>query len=77
MKHVCLCLYVLLLVISGCSKETDLGEGSHSEHQQKEGIKQHAKMPAEMPNDFDFMVRVGFGEVTKNEMNTYQDTVIG
>ncbi|MDQ0916328.1 hypothetical protein [Paenibacillus sp. V4I5] len=32
-------------------------------------------MPKEMPNNFDFMVRFGYGEVTKNEINTYQDTV--
>ncbi|KAI7248592.1 hypothetical protein KC345_g11845 [Hortaea werneckii] len=33
-------------------------------------------MPEEMPGDFDFFVRYGYGEATKNEINTYQDTVI-
>lgn len=33
-------------------------------------------MPEEMPADFDFLVRYGYGEVTKNEINTYQDSVV-
>jgi hypothetical protein len=32
-------------------------------------------MPEEMPADFDFHVRYGYGEVSKNEINTYKDTV--
>lgn len=34
-----------------------------------------AEMPLEMPEDFNFVVRFGYGEVTKNEINTYEGIV--
>ncbi|WYT59311.1 hypothetical protein MHH28_09860 [Paenibacillus sp. FSL K6-1217] len=34
------------------------------------------EMPEEMPADFDFLVRYWYGEVTKNEINTYENTVV-
>ncbi|MEK3715908.1 hypothetical protein [Paenibacillus sp. FSL R7-0333] len=33
-------------------------------------------MPEDMPEYFDFLVRYGYGEVSKNEINTYQDTLV-
>jgi hypothetical protein len=33
------------------------------------------QMPEEMPVDFDFLVSYGYGEVNKNEINTYKDSV--
>jgi hypothetical protein len=32
-------------------------------------------MPIEMPSDYNFSVRYGYGDMTKNEINTYEDTV--
>jgi len=60
MKRLCSLLFVLLFIITGCGTET----------------KQQNKMPKVLPEDFDFMVSFGYGEVTKNEINTYQDTVV-
>ncbi|GLX71050.1 hypothetical protein [Paenibacillus glycanilyticus] len=37
--------------------------------------KQAAQMPDEMPEDFGFSVSFGYGEVNKNEINTYNNTV--
>lgn len=61
MKRLYTLVFVLILLITGCSTET--------EH------KGQNKMPNEMPSDFDFLVRYGYGEVNKNEMNTYVDTI--
>ncbi len=33
------------------------------------------RMPASMPSDFNFSVSYGYGDRTKNEINTYADTV--
>lgn len=35
----------------------------------------HFQMPNEMPEDFNFSVSFGYGEVNKNEINTYEHTV--
>ncbi|AIQ30628.1 hypothetical protein P40081_22505 [Paenibacillus sp. FSL P4-0081] len=61
-----LCLLLLaVLLLNGCStdKEADRAAGQNV-------------MPQEMPGDFDFLVRYGYGEATKNEINTYQDIVV-
>ncbi|AZN40936.1 hypothetical protein [Paenibacillus albus] len=39
------------------------------------GEKNRVEMAEAMPDDFDFSVRFGYGEVTKNEVNTYTDMV--
>lgn len=76
MKQLGLLLFILLFIITGCVTETDLGANSNIELQNKKGVNQQNKMPKEMPDDFDFLVRFGYGEVTKNEINTYQDIII-
>lgn len=61
-----LCLLLLaVLLLNGCStdKEAERAAGQNV-------------MPQEMPGDFDFLVRYGYGEATKNEINTYQDIVV-
>ncbi|MDQ0878854.1 hypothetical protein QFZ77_007513 [Paenibacillus sp. V4I3] len=75
MKQLCSLLFVLLFIITACSTETDLAASSNIENQKKEAVAQQNKMPKVMPTDFDFAVRFGYGEITKNEINTYQDTV--
>lgn len=32
-------------------------------------------MPEAMPDDFNFIVRFGYGDISKNEINTFQGTV--
>ncbi|OAB45578.1 hypothetical protein PBAT_11695 [Paenibacillus antarcticus] len=61
MGRLCSLLFVLLLIITGCSKDVKINTNT---------------MPQSLPADFDFMVSFGYGEVTKNEINTYQDTVV-
>lgn len=48
-----------ILFLSGCT------EGNNQKH----------GMPAEMPEDFNFSVSFGYGEVNKNEINTYTHKV--
>jgi hypothetical protein len=36
---------------------------------------QKVQMPNKMPEDFNFTVSFGYGDVNKNEVNTYNDTV--
>ena len=60
MKRLCVLFAVLLFIITGCGTETDSKESN--------------SMPKEMPDMFDFIVRFGYGDVNKNEINTYQDT---
>lgn len=64
MNKLCLLLLAVLL-LNGCStdKEAERAAGQNV-------------MPQEMPGDFDFLVRYGYGEATKNEINTYQDIVV-
>ncbi|WNS44673.1 hypothetical protein [Paenibacillus sp. MMS20-IR301] len=64
MKRLALLLLAMLLT-AGCNP-----------HQEAERIPQQQAMPEEMPADFDFLVRYGYGELTKNEINTYHDTVV-
>ncbi|NOU78068.1 hypothetical protein GC101_04160 [Paenibacillus sp. LMG 31459] len=58
-------LLLAVLLLNGCStdKEAERAAGQNV-------------MPQEMPGDFDFLVRYGYGEATKNEINTYQDIVV-
>lgn len=64
MRRVYLLLLAVLL-IAGCNT-----------HNEAEPAPEQQEMPQEMPGDFDFLVRYGYGEATKNEINTYQDTVV-
>ncbi|AIQ42207.1 hypothetical protein MKX70_18740 [Paenibacillus sp. FSL R7-0312] len=63
MQRVRLFLLAVLL-IAGCNMNNEV-----------EPAPEQQEMPEEMPVDFDFLVRYGYGEVTKNEINTYSDTV--
>jgi hypothetical protein len=49
-----------LLLVTGCGSKNATGD----------------TMPAAMPNDFNFTVSYGYGENTKNVIDTYEDTVI-
>ncbi|OMF96545.1 hypothetical protein BK147_14130 [Paenibacillus sp. FSL R7-0337] len=62
-------LLLAVLLIAGCSTNKD----AQPAPEQPEVL---GEMPEDMPADFDFFVRYGYGEVTKNEINTYQDTVV-
>ncbi|MEC0127547.1 hypothetical protein [Paenibacillus pabuli] len=63
MKRLCLIFITLLCIISGCNSKTNQLPIPNA-------------MPQEMPEDFNFMVRFGYGEVRKNEINTYKDQVV-
>ncbi|NBD25818.1 hypothetical protein [Paenibacillus glycinis] len=58
-----------VLVLSGC------GEREYVKDKVETTAVDNTKMPADMPPDFDFEVRYGYGEVNKNEINTYDDTI--
>ncbi|BBH22833.1 hypothetical protein Back11_41780 [Paenibacillus baekrokdamisoli] len=75
MKRLSSLLAMLLLIITGCNTDTGSKESSGTEQPIKEVAEQPNSMPEEMPAMFDFLVRFGYGEVAKNEVNTYQDTV--
>ncbi|OBZ13157.1 MULTISPECIES: hypothetical protein [Bacillales] len=78
MKRLYAILFILLWV-SGCSVEKDSendGEAATIIKQQTAiKVNEANKMPKDMPGNFDFMVRFGYGEVNKNEINTFQGTV--
>ncbi|WP_440109490.1 hypothetical protein [Paenibacillus sp. QZ-Y1] len=63
MKRLYLIIITILCITCGCSWKTNQPPIAYS-------------MPQEMPGDFNFMVRFGYGEVTKNEINTYEDQVV-
>ena len=58
-------MLLAVLLIAGCNS-----------NKEAEPVPEQQEMPEEMPGDFGFLVRYGYGEVTKNEINTYEDTVI-
>ncbi|MCR8660642.1 hypothetical protein [Paenibacillus endoradicis] len=75
-------LTCLLVIITACSNNTDAGISSNFENQQKTAVveqgtvvEEQYNMPKEMPDDFDFSVSFGYGESTKNEINTFNDSV--
>lgn len=65
----------LLVIVTGCSANSDTGTNSNFEHEQKMVVEERSDMPQEMPDDFDFIVSFGYGEHTKNEIDTFEDTV--
>ncbi|WP_160037081.1 hypothetical protein [Paenibacillus sp. An7] len=73
MKRILGTLLLLLWMITGCSNNSD----SNMRNNEKlvEVVKQKTEMPSEMPTDFNFMVSFGYGEVTKNVIDTYMGTV--
>lgn len=67
MKRLLILLFTILFVITGCQLKPKDKEGL---------VQQYAlKMPENMPEDFDFSITFGYGEINKNEINTYEDTV--
>ncbi|WP_341347925.1 hypothetical protein [Paenibacillus sp. FSL H3-0469] len=62
-------LLLAVLLLAGCNTNKD----TQPNPEQPELL---GEMPEEMPADFDFLVRYGYGEVTKNEINTYHNTVV-
>jgi len=76
MNRLCSILIILAVILSGCSKGTEAQVSSGVQNQPtKDVVTEKNNMPKEMPNDFDFMVRYGYSEVNKNEINTFLDTV--
>lgn len=73
MKRGLLYLLIAMTFLAGCSQDSDLDKGSAAPS--AEMANQEAGMPADMPDDFNFVVRFGYGDVTKNEINTFQGTV--
>ena len=69
MKRLLLGIVISLLIISGCGHNSDLSRGSDSE------TKSDKQMPNEMTEDFNFSLSFGYGEVNKNEINTYNNSV--
>lgn len=71
MKRLLLGIVTSLLITSGCVHNSELSRGSESET----NISQKNQMPKEMPEDFNFSLSFGYGEVNKNEINTYDNSV--
>lgn len=68
MKGILCTLLLLLLVITGCSDNENNTKLAKT-------VTQGTEMPLEKPLDFNFMVSFGYGEVTKNVIDTYTGTV--
>ncbi|MBD7971002.1 hypothetical protein [Paenibacillus gallinarum] len=74
MKKILCTLLLLFLLITGCS--TDHSDSNMVNNTElAKGVKQKTEMPLKMPTDFNFMVSFGYGEVTKNVIDTYTGTV--
>lgn len=68
MKRLLFGIVISLLSISGCDHNSDLSRGLDTETK-------ISQMPIEMPEDFNFSLSFGFGEVNKNEINTYTNSI--
>ncbi|NIK78103.1 hypothetical protein FHS15_003241 [Paenibacillus castaneae] len=75
MKRISYLLFILLLAATGCGTKANVEGSSESEPPPIKVIEQQNNMQTEMPNDFNFIVRYGYGEAQKNEINTYEHTV--
>ncbi|MFC7677376.1 hypothetical protein [Paenibacillus sp. GCM10028914] len=73
MKGLLCTLLLILWVMTGCSQSSDSGMGNNMKL--AETVKQQDDMALEMPADFNFMVSFGYGDVTKNVIDTYSGTV--
>ncbi|WP_454191045.1 hypothetical protein [Paenibacillus sp. Marseille-Q7038] len=73
MKKILCTLLLVLSVITGCSDRSDSKVVNNTELAKT--VKQKTEMPLEMPTDFNFVVSFGYGEVTKNVIDTYMGTV--
>ncbi|WP_245995794.1 hypothetical protein [Paenibacillus taihuensis] len=70
MLKIQIALLAVILVLTGC------GERAGSELKPRADDKtERWVMSDTMPSEFDFSVKFGYGEVNKNEVNTYTDTV--
>lgn len=67
MQKLILVLFTILIVITGCQPNPQKKEGSVQQYE--------LTMPETMPEDFNFSVSFGYGEINKNEINTYEGTV--
>ncbi|WP_145025539.1 hypothetical protein [Paenibacillus sp. Y412MC10] len=73
MKRGLFSLLIAMTFLAGCSQDSDLDKGSAAPS--AEMANQEDGIPVDMPDDFNFVVRFGYGDVTKNEINTFQETV--
>ena len=78
MNKVICTFIVIVFILTGCS--TDSEPISDNTSIPKETVKQETNkqpiiMPQTMPNDFNFKVSYGYGEVRKNVIDTYTGTV--
>lgn len=67
MQKLFLVLFTILIVITGCQPNPQKREGSVQQYE--------LTMPETMPEDFNFSVSFGYGEMNKNKINTYDGTV--
>ncbi|QHW34070.1 hypothetical protein GZH47_26940 [Paenibacillus rhizovicinus] len=63
---------VLVVLLSGCGAEEHTNTAATGNPERQAGV-QLNEMPSEMPDDFDFKVRYGYG--MKDEIDTYENTV--
>ncbi|WP_160037192.1 hypothetical protein [Paenibacillus sp. An7] len=68
-------IIISLLSISGCDHNSDLSRGSDTKTKISQINQLSKEMPEEMPEDFNFSLSYGYGEVNKNEINTYNNSV--
>ncbi|WP_160037077.1 hypothetical protein [Paenibacillus sp. An7] len=71
MRRLLFGIIISSLSISGCDHNSDLSRGLDTETK----ISQINQLPGEMPEDFNFSLSYGYGEVNKNEINTYNNSV--
>ncbi|MBD3919361.1 hypothetical protein H8B09_11400 [Paenibacillus sp. PR3] len=76
-----------LLILTGCSTQSKTGDKEETPSSKTTSmqvtastsaetpVKQQFTMPDTMPDDFDFMVSYGYGDVAKNVIDTYSGTV--
>lgn len=71
------------ILMGGCDAKQETGGGNGTNQESTAGVGggtveepiAPGGMPEEMPADFDFSVRYGYGQGNKNEVNTYDGTV--
>lgn len=63
-------LLAMMQLLTGCGERVNSGLPPPTNDKTERWV-----MPDAMPSEFDFSVKFGYGEVNKNEVNTYNDTV--